>query len=209
VGRYFLLDSVTLNGNVPLAVKKPDTLMTGEDPRLIGGISMRLDAKLPARPKQDGSEIGISASFAYMREGALLLSEKDFPLFTGDYKPGTVLGLVTKLRLGSLLAFSLTPVWVYQSGTAGSLEGIQVPMSLIIKLGGLVKVSADLGIFSGDDYSFRGRNDGRITAGGSLTVKLGPILAHAGAGVASLLTGGAYPTISDSVYLDLNVKYAK
>jgi hypothetical protein len=26
---------------------------------------------------------------------------------------------------------------------------------------------------------------------------------------ASLLTGGAYPTISDSVYVDLNVKYAK
>jgi hypothetical protein len=38
---------------------------------------------------------------------------------------------------------------------------------------------------------------------------LGPIITHAGAGVASLLTGGAYPTIRDSVYIDLNVKYAK
>jgi hypothetical protein len=40
-------------------------------------------------------------------------------------------------------------------------------------------------------------------------VKIGPILAHAGAGVASLLTGGMYPTISDSVYIDVNAKYVK
>jgi hypothetical protein len=46
-------------------------------------------------------------------------------------------------------------------------------------------------------------------------VKIGPILGHLGTGFASLLTGdpmttqAAYPSIMDSVYFDLNVKYAK
>jgi hypothetical protein len=72
-----------------------------------------------------------------------------------------------------------------------------------------VQTSADLGVFTGDNYSFSGSDGGRIAAGGSLTVKIGPILAHAGAGVASLLTGGLYPTISDSIYVDVNAKYVK
>jgi hypothetical protein len=38
-------------------------------------------------------------------------------------------------------------------------------------------------------------------------VKLGPVLAHAGAGTASLLTGGLYPTVKDAFYIDLDVKY--
>jgi hypothetical protein len=202
-GRYFLLDSVTVNANVPLALKKPDTLMTGEDPAMFGGFAAKLEAKLPK------TELGIAVTFAYMHEGAMLLSEKDFPLFTGDFQPGFVLGPIAKLRLGSLLDFSLMPSWVRQSGATESLEAVQIPMSAIIKLGSLLKASADLGIFTGDDYSLRARNGGRVTAGGSLTVKLGPILAHAGAGVASLFTGGMYPTIRDSVYLDLNVKYVK
>ena len=41
----------------------------------------------------------------------------------------------------------------------------------------------------------------------SADLGIGPILAHAGAGVASLLTGGMYPTFSDSVYIDVNAKY--
>ena len=139
----------------------------------------------------------------------MLLSDKDFPLFTGDMKPGFAGALITKVKLSSLVDFSLLPAWVYQSGSADSLSAVQIPMSLILKLGEPVKVSADLGIFTGDDYSFSGDNGGRIYAGGALDLKIGPILAHAGAGVASLLTGGAYPTISDSVYVDLNVKYAK
>jgi hypothetical protein len=90
-----------------------------------------------------------------------------------------------------------------------SHTAVQIPMALIIRLGSLVQASTDVGIYTGDGYHFSGDAGGRIAAGGSLTVKLGPILAHAGAGVASLLTGGEYPTIGDSVYIDVNVKYVK
>jgi hypothetical protein len=78
-----------------------------------------------------------------------------------------------------------------------------------VALGDLIKVSADLGVFTGDDYSFSGDNGGRISTGGALDLKIGPILVHAGAGVASLLSGGMYPSIGESVYVDVNVKYAK
>jgi hypothetical protein len=100
---------------------------------------------------------------------------------------------------------------VFQKGNAENLTAIQIPMSLIIKLGSLLKVSADLGVFTGDDLSLRARNGGRIYGGGALDVKLGPIMAHVGAGVASLFTdaGGVYPSLGDSVYIDINAKYVK
>lgn len=212
-GRYYLLDSVTVNATAPLAVRKPDLLMSGADPRLIGGVNARLEAMLPGMTRlpgvREGTEIGLMLSVAYLREGALLLSEKDYPLFTGDFQPGFTAGTIVKLKLSSLIDFSLTPLWLYQKGELESVEAVQVPMSAIVRLGNVAKLSADLGVYLGDDYSIRGKNGGRIATGGSLTVKLGPILAHAGAGVASLLTGGPYPTISDSVYVDLNVKYVK
>ncbi len=212
-GRYYLLESVTVNATAPLAVRKPDELVGSVDPRMIGGINARLEAMLPGMTRlpgvREGTEIGLMASVAYLREGALLLSEKDYPLFTGDFQPGFTVGTIVKLKLSNLLDFSLTPLWLYQKGEMESIEAVQVPMSAIVRLGDVAKLSADLGVYLGDDYSIRGKNGGRIATGGSLTVKLGPILAHAGAGVASLLTGGAYPSISDSVYVDLNVKYVK
>jgi hypothetical protein len=212
VGRYFLLDSVTVNGNIPLAIIKPDDYM-GTEPALIGGMNVRLEARMPKMPfgpkSAKESEIAVVLSGAYMREGAMLLSAKDFPYFSGGFQPGLTAGAIAKVKLSSLIDFSMTPLFVYQSGTDDALTAVQLPTSLILGLGSVAKVSADLGIFTGDDYSFRGSNGGRLSTGGSLTLKIGPILAHAGAGVASLLTGGMYPTIRDSVYIDLNVKYAK
>jgi hypothetical protein len=82
-------------------------------------------------------------------------------------------------------------------------------MSTIIKLGSLLKLSADLGVYTGDDYALGANDGGRISAGAAVDVKIGPIIAHAGTGFASLFTGGAYPTRGDSLYVDLNVKYAK
>jgi hypothetical protein len=213
--RYYLLKSVTVNANIPVAIKHPDSVGAmggtgGIEPSMFGGFSARLDAMLPKMPmmKKD-TQVGLSVAFGYMREGAMLLSEKDYPMFYGDFKPGFAGSLVTKVKLGSVVDFSLVPAWIYQSGTMDSHTAVQIPMSLILKLGNVVQTSADLGVFTGDHYHFSGDDGGRIAAGASLSVKIGPILAHAGAGVASLLTGGLYPTISDSVYIDVNAKYVK
>ncbi|HTL36302.1 MAG TPA: hypothetical protein VL326_24385 [Kofleriaceae bacterium] len=220
-GRYFLLDQVTLNGNIPLAIIHPDTIKGGMvEPKMLGGMTVRLDAivtapKLPGVPSKGESKIGLSLTGGYMREGAMLLTDKDFPLFVGDLKPGFAGALVTRVALSTVVDFSLTPAWIVQSGTASSHKAVQVPLALIIKLGSLVKLSTDLNIATGDDYSMRGKNGGRIGAGVALDLKIGPILGHLGTGVASLLTGdpmttnAAYPSIRDSVYFEVNAKYAK
>jgi hypothetical protein len=214
VGKYYLLDTVTIGGNVPLAIIHPETAgMAGPEPSMFGGMSVTLDARLPKMPKMPfikyDAEVGLIATVAYMREGAVLLSDKDFPLFTGDFKPGFVGGLTTKVKLSSIVDFSLTPSWAYQSGTAESITAVQIPTSLILKLGDVVKVAADLGIYTGDDYAFGGASGGRIATGASLDVKIGKLITHVGAGFASLLTGPLYPTRSESLYLDVNVKFAK
>jgi hypothetical protein len=211
-GRYFLLDSVSVNGSIPIALIKPDTVGGTIEPSMFGGIMLTLDAKLPKgpfSPKKYDTDIGLLLSGGTMREGAMLLSDKDYPLFAGDFKFGFSTGLRAKIKLSSLLDFSMTPLFVYQDGSNEAADAIQIPMSIIIGLGETLKLSADTGVFTGDDLSFKGKNGGRISAGGSLTVKLGPIMAHAGAGVASLLTGGLYPTVKDSFYVDLDVKYVK
>jgi hypothetical protein len=209
--RYFLLDSVVANFTAPIALVKPGTVTVDgntEHPDVFGGFNIRLDAGPGAR-KDTG--IGVLFSGAYMREGAMLLSDKDFPLFTGGFEPGFTAGAFVKFKLSSLVKFSLVPVVVEQGGRMESHNALQVPTSLIVAVGSLVKVSADLGVFTGDRYSFSADSGGRIYAGGALDVKLSKIIVHAGAGVASLITGAGsmYPSIGDSAYIDVNVKYAK
>lgn len=218
-GRYFILDFLTVEGDIPLAVKKPSTVMDEagieQSPSAIGGMSTKLKLKLPMPKKMpfvgstEGNEVSLTLGGAVMREGAMLLSEKDYPLFTGGFKPGFTAGLTTKVKLGSVVDFQLLPQWVYQSGEMESLTAVQIPTSLVVALGDLFKVSADLGIYTGDDYTFRSSKGGRVALGAAIDVKLGPIVTHLGAGSASLGTGGKYPTIRDSVYFDLNVKYVK
>lgn len=212
-GRYYLLKQITLDANIPLAVKKPDTVgMGGPEPGIFGGFTLTLDARMQA-PKMPGIKydtvVGLALTAGYMKEGAMLLSDKDYPAFVGDMKPGFAGGLVTKVKLSSVVDFSLIPSWVYQSGSMESLTAVQIPLALQIGLGDLVKLNTELGIYTGDDYSFSGDEGGRIATGASLDIKLGHILLHGGAGVASLLTGGLYPSISDSFYVEANVKYAK
>jgi hypothetical protein len=216
-GRYYLLKTVTVNANVPLAVKKPDMPMIAGapvDPSLFGGGTLNLDARLPI-PKNSlpmlkyDVDLGLALTLGYMREGAMLLSEKDFPLFQGDLKPGMGLGLITKIKMSSVVDFALLPTYVYQSGEMESQTALQIPVALQIALGSLLKLNLEAGVYTGDDISLRGSNGGRLPIGASLDIKVGPILLHTGAGVATLLTGPLYPSISDSVYVDLNVKYAK
>jgi hypothetical protein len=222
-GRYFLLPTVTANFNMPLAIIHPETItrpvasggMSTLSPKMFGGLSARLEAKLPKLPKlpfvKNEAELGLSLAISYMHDGAALLSEKDYPLFTGDFHPGFHGALIMKVKLSDVFDFSLLPAWVWQKAGDGSLTAFQMPTALILKLGDVIKLSIDLSIYTGDDYSFRPSKGGRLGSGVALDLKLGPILAHAGTGFASLLTSelGAYPTISDSVYFDLNVTYAK
>jgi hypothetical protein len=211
-GRYYILDQITVDALFPLAVKKPDTVMisgASVEPSMIGGMQARLEAKMAA-PKvtKYETEVGLQVTPGYMREGAMLLSEKDFPLFSGSFQPGIGLGVLTKVKLSSVVDFSLVPAYVYQSGSAESLTALHVPLALRVALGELLKVSLDAGVYTGDDLAFSGDEGGRISTGAAVTLKVGPIVLRTGAGVASLLTGGLYPTIGDSIYVDLNVKYA-
>ena len=214
-GRYNLFDALTANAVIPLAVHHPDMLVNGQDPKMIGGINARFELLAPKLPSMPifhyEATLGIVVSLAYMHEKALLLSDKDFPLFVGDFKPGFTAGVIMKLKLSELVDFSLLPLYVRQASSAEEDDALQVPMSLILKLGSLVKLSAELGVYTGPGLSLHARDDGRIQTGGALDVKLGPILVHAGAGAASLITAdtGPYPSVRDSVYVDLNVKYAK
>jgi hypothetical protein len=222
-GRYYLARTVWLSGIMPLAIIHPSTISETNgtmvdtvDPHVFGGLAVSLNANLPSLPSlpfmsenAKKTEIGLVLTGSYMPEKAVLLSDKDFPLFVGNFQPGFTGGLNLKLRLGNAVDFALTPSWVYQSGTVESHEAVQVPTSLIIALGQLIKLSADLGVFTGDRYSFSGDAGGRIYLGGALDVKISRLQFHAGAGVASLLTGGDYPTIADSIYFDLNVKFVK
>lgn len=211
--RYYLTRTVTVDAVAPLALIHPDELMGGIEPATIGGFYAVLDARLPKLPRMPFTpydvELGVKLAAAYAHEGAMLLGDKDFPLYVGGYQPGFATGLVMRVKLSNAVDFALVPTWVHQNGELENANAVQVPTSLILKLGNVVKVSADAGVYTGDDYALSADNGGRITAGGSLELKIGPILAHAGAGVASLLPGGLYPTIRDSVYVDLNVKYAK
>jgi hypothetical protein len=214
-GKYYVFDTVTINGNVPLAVKHPDTY-GGIDTKMFGGMSVTLDARLPKwnvpmAPKAKDTDVALILTGAYMREGAMLLSEKDFPLFIGDLEPGFAGGLDMKVKMSTVIDLKLAPAFVYQSGSAEALQAVQIPISAVVKLGETIKVSTDLGVFTGDDASFKPSNGGRIYAGGALDLKISKLILHGGAGVASLLTGAdsMYPTITDSIYIDLNVKYAK
>lgn len=209
-GKYNLLDFLEARADIPIALIHPDTLpMSAVEPKMFGGINAHLELKRQALP--DESTVGLAVSLAYMHEGAMLLSDKDFPVYTGDFQPGVTAGAIARLKLSELLKISLLPVWVHQSGSNGALDALQLPASLVIKLADIVKVSADAGIFTGKGYSFAAKDDGRIYAGASLDVKLWKLLVHAGGGVANLLAGSGsmYPTIRDSLYVELNVKYVK
>lgn len=213
-GTYYLLPTVFATATIPFAAKRPDTVgPMGPEPSMVGGIRLDLDASIPKLPKLPGlayeTSIGLRLGLAYMREGALLLSEKDYPLFLGDFQPGTNIGLLTRIKLSSIVDFNFNPVVLLQKGEAENLSAIQIPLSVVLKAGQALKLGLETSINTGDDFSFGGSSGGRISLGTSLDVKISKIIVHLGTGMASLLTGELYPEISDSIYFELNVKYAK
>jgi hypothetical protein len=133
----------------------------------------------------------------------------NFSVANGDFQPGATVGLLTKIKLSSVLDFNFNPVVVFQKGEAENLSAVQIPLDLVVKAGSVLKLGTGLAVNTGDDYSFSGDNGGRISVGAMIELKIGKIMIHTGAGLASLLTGGLYPSISDSVYIDVNAKYVK
>ncbi len=213
-GTYYLLPTVLATATLPFAVKKPDTVgPLGPEPKLIGGMHLKLEASIPKMPKMPGlkyeTSVGLALGLAYMREGALLLSEKDYPLFLGDFQPGTSIGMLTRIRLSSVVDFNFNPVVLLQKGEVENLSAIQIPLAVVLKAGSLLKLGLETSINTGDDFAFGGDSGGRISLGTSLDIKISKIIVHLGTGLASLLTGGLYPEISDSIYFEFNVKYAK
>jgi hypothetical protein len=78
-GKYYVFDTVTINGNVPLAIIKPE-MFGGIEPKMVGGMSVTLDARLPKwnvpmAPKSKDTDAALILTGTYMREGAMLLSE--------------------------------------------------------------------------------------------------------------------------------------
>ena len=73
---------------------------------------------------------------------------------TGGFQPGFAGGLITKIKLSSLLDFALLPTWVFQKGEMESLQAVQIPLALQVALGSLLKLNLELGVYTGDDYSF-------------------------------------------------------
>lgn len=212
VGRYYLLDQVTVVGRAPIAIIHPDTVGGTIEPATFGGVDVALRATLPRapfQPRAHPTDVAVTVSGAYARAGAMLLGPRDYPLFAGDFQPGFTAGVDARLRLSSLVDVVTAPVFVYQRGDGEALDGVQLPLTAVVKLGAVVQLGADLAINTGDDFGFGADDGGRIALGGSLTVALGRLRAHAGAGTASLLTGGAYPTVTDGFYLDLDVRYAR
>ena len=195
-GRYNPSDFVATYLNVPFAVTRPDL----PDTNLLGGFTGRGELGF-------GKTLGVGLTLGAMRQGAFLLSEKDYPYYRGKLSLGTALGPYLRLDLyGVYLSVVPQVVLQYGSGVAA-----QIPISARVKLLDLLAVSADAGVFTGEKMRFGAAGGGRIYAGASVDLKLSPILLHLGAGVASLLTdpAGFYPSIKESIYFDLNVKYAK
>ena len=115
------------------------------------------------------------------------------------------------------LDLAAAPSVVYQAGSDDGMggntavTGLQLPIAASVAVGKMLKVSVEAGVYTGDDFKLGAADDGRIALGAAVDIKLGKIIAHVGAGVASLITdpAGAYPSISDSIYIDLNAKFAK
>ena len=206
-GTYFITEQITISGIIPLAPVKQD--LPGAETSVFGGFLVRPEINL-------GSMIGAGVTVGMLRQGAFLLSPKDFPLYAGDLKFGAAIGPWIKFKYSGI-EFKTTPQVVYHATEPESLMGLQVPISAAVGLGKALKVSLETGVYTGDDFSLGPKGGGRIALGAAVDIKLTPVLLHLGAGLASLLVSDSmdadnqalYGSITDTLYFDLSFKYAK
>lgn len=197
-GRYNLTNLISTYLTVPLAVKHPDGAKT------FGGVTGRIELLL-------GASVGAGVTVGMLRERAFLLSDKDYPAYVGDLKFGTALGPIVRLKT-SVVNLRLEPSFVYQA-TDPTTTGFQLPVVAMIRLGDMLKVSGDIGLYSGDDFKVAASDGGRLGVGAAVDIKVGSIGLHLGTGLASLLTsdemGALYPSVGKSLYFDVSLKYMK
>jgi hypothetical protein len=201
-GRYFLLDQLSLDGLVLLAPLHAEP----------GGLETKLFGGFLAGPTVNlDKQFGIDLKAGFLTEGAVLLSEKDAPIYIGDLKLAAKVGPWLKFKMGGI-ELNLLPQIVFQA-TDDKIVALQLPTSAAVSLGETLKVGLELGVYTGDDFDPRPSEGGRIAAGAAIDLKINHIRIHAGAGFATLLTddmgANGYAKIGDSVYIDLNAKYVK
>jgi hypothetical protein len=204
-GRYNVTDAIGVGGTLYTAPVKPDfpdgAMM--EDPKVFGGFMARPELRL-------GSTIGAFVDVGFLTYGAVLLSEKDIPIYQGDYELATRVGPWVKLK-ANVVYLSILPALVFQNGDPEKIAGFQLPVNAMLRAGEMLKVSADVGLYSGDDFKVGADDGGRIAIGAAVDIKVGAIALHLGAGLNSLLTSdnGPYDTIGHSLYFDVAAKYLK
>ena len=203
-GKYNVTDAIGVGGTIYTAPVKPDV----GDPKVFGGFMLRPELRL-------GSTIGAFVDIGFMTYGAVLLSEKDIPFYAGDYEFASRIGPWVKFK-ANVVNLSILPAVVFQNGSPEKIAGFQLPVNAMLRAGEMLKVSADLGIYSGDDFKIGADDGGRIAIGAAVDVKVSTIALHLGVGLNSLLTSDspspgafAYPSIGDSLYIDLALKYVK
>lgn len=195
--RYNVSDLFTTYLNIPLSVKHPDGFET------IGGGTVRGELKL-------GSTFAVGATVGMLRDGAFLLSEKDFPAWVGDLKFGTALGPSLRLKAGAAY-LRIDPSFVYQTSDADANTGFQLPVTATLRVARMLRVSGDIGLYSGDDFKVSPSDGGRLGVGAAVDVQISSIALHLGAGFASLMTddAGLYPSVGKSLFFDVALKYVK
>lgn len=204
-GKYNVTSMIGVGGTLLTAPVKP------EGYSIFGGFMARPELRL-------GQTIGAFVDVGFLKAGAVLLSDKDYPAYVedADYEAAARVGPWIKLK-ANVVYLSFQPQVVYQAKGGGemgdeSILGAQVPINAMLRAGEALKVSADLGIYTGDDFKMGAKDGGRIAIGAAVDIKVGHIAIHLGTGLASLLTsdeGGLYPSIGKSLYFDVNAKYVK
>ena len=205
-GAYFITEQISIGGIIPLAPVK-------QDPgKIFGGFLVRPEISL-------GSMIGVGASVGIMTHGGFLLSPKDPPIYINPdgsgYKFGASIGPWIKFKAKGI-EFRTQPAIIYQA-TDPAITALQLPVAAAVGLGQAVKVSLETGLYTGDDFALGPKGGGRLALGAAIDLKLTPVLLHIGAGLASLLVSDSmdadnealYGSITDSLYFDINFKYAK
>ena len=202
IGRYNVTDMIGISGTMYTAPVKPDF---DPEPKIFGGFMLRPELRL-------GATVGAFVDVGFMTYGAVLLSERDIPFYVGDYELATRVGPWLKLK-ANVVYLSVQPSIVFQNGSPEKITGFQLPINAMLRAGEMLKVSADVGVYSGDDFKIGADDGGRIAIGAAVDIKVGAIALHLGAGLNSLLTsdepGALYGSVGESLYFDVAARYVK